>query len=260
MEMVVVFIKNEKPPCYEALTAPNVRIEFIPFHAAASVREHTIDLAVIDCGNDFEAGLRVLKEIKQCRPDLPVIFIAEASSEEVVLEAFKLGARDYFRKPLDLFALRETAAKILGFKRIRTENGPEQSGRSNDVIRAQFPLSDNLPEKVLRAISYINDNLFTPLCLDLIARQACLSKFHFCRLFKLNVGVSPKQYCVFRRIEYAKQILCRQGQNITNAAFESGFNDVTGFIRQFKKATGVTPGAYRESQGSALTKNSNILR
>lgn len=248
METVVIFIETGKPPCYEALAAPDVCIEFMPFHAAASVGEHALDLAVIDCGNDFESGLRTLQKMKQYRTDVPVIFIAEASSEAVVLEAFKLGARDYFRKPFDPFEFGGSAARILGFKRNQAVKSPEQPVSGKNEIQPLFTLPDKLPEKVLRAITFINENLLTPLRLDVIARQACLSKYHFCRLFKRAVGMSPKRYCVYRRIEYARQVLGRPGQNVTMTAFRSGFNDVTEFIRQFKKIAGVTPGSYRASR------------
>lgn len=247
METVAVFIENEKLSCYDVLAAPNMRIKVMPLEAAASVGESAIDLAIIDCGTDVDYGLLILKKMKRSRADVPVIFITEASSEAVVMEAFRLGARGYFRKPLDPFELNETTARILGFKRKRSEKWTEPYGRGEYEIPALFRLPDKLPERLQRAIGYIEENLSTPLCLDVIAQQACLSKYHFCRLFKRNVGVSPKQYCVYRRLELAQQILSRPSDNITVTALKSGFNDVTGFIRQFKKITGVTPGVYRDS-------------
>lgn len=253
MEMVAVFIENGMPSCYEELAAPNVRIEAVPFDTAAFAGELAMDLAIIDCGDDAEAGLCLLKSMKLSRDDVPVIFITEASSEAVVMGAFKLGARDYFRKPLDLFELNETVARILGLKRDQERKWPGPAGNGKDELSVLFRLPDELPERLLRAVSYMEENLTAHLSLDAVAGQACLSKYHFCRFFKRHVGVSPMRYSLYRRIERACQILCRPNQTITLTAFKSGFNDVTEFIRQFRSIMGVTPGSYRKSRLKPLS-------
>ena len=217
-----------------------------------------IGLAIIDNGDNAEAGLRLLKEIKQSRSDVPVIFVTGASSEDVVMRAFKLGARDYFRKPFDPIVLEETVAKILRFKRVQSGK-PMLPGEEKNEIPELIHLPDKLPERLLRAISYIEENLSSPLCLDTIAQQACLSKYHFCRLFKRHVGVSPKQFCAYRRIERAQRLLAVPSQTVSSAAYKSGFNDTSDFIRQFKKLTGVTPGAYRQSLSSVTSSEQQSL-
>lgn len=245
MESVAVFI--EKPSSYEDLAAPNRRVEVVLFEAAASAWECAMDLAIIDCDNNVDAGLRILKSMKQSRADVPVIFITEASSEAVVMRAFKLGARDYFRKPLDQFEFKETVARILVFKRDQVGKSPGPAGNGEGKFSALFHLPAGLPERLLRAVSYMNDNLTAHLSLDAVARHACLSKYHFSRLFKRHVGVSPMRYSLYRRIMRACEILSSPSQTITLTAFKSGFNDVSEFIRQFRSITGVTPGAYRKS-------------
>ena len=241
METLVIFTEEERHPCYEELGS----IEIMPLDAAASVGARTIDLAIIDCGDGVEDGLRLLKALKQIRVDVPVIFITGASSEAAVMGAFKLGARDYFVKPFDTFEFRDAVAKILRFKQDGNSPG---FFRDKEEAPALFYLPDELPDRIRRAACFIDEHLVSPHSLEIIAEQACLSKYHFCRLFKRHVGVSPKLYRVYRRVELARQFLARPSQTITMAAFKSGFNDVTEFIRQFKKITGVTPGTYRKSR------------
>jgi DNA-binding NtrC family response regulator len=60
------------------------------------------EIVVIDCGQNPLKGLNLLKEIKTKRPDIPVIFVTEESSEEIVIKAYKAGAREFFKKPLDV--------------------------------------------------------------------------------------------------------------------------------------------------------------
>lgn len=247
MDTVVVFADKREQACYEELATADVRIEVMQNASPVPlIGEGDIGLAIIDSGDDAQAGLHLLEEIKQCRPDVPVIFITGASSEAVVMGAFKLGARDYFRQPFDPALLEETVVKILRFKRMQLGK-PELPGEEQHEIPELIHLPDKLPERLLRAISYINLNLSSPLCLDRLAEQACLSKYHFCRLFKQHVGVSPMQYCVCRRIETARELLGRPDQTISLTAYRLGFNDISDFIRQFKKLTGITPGAYRQA-------------
>jgi AraC-like DNA-binding protein len=220
----------------------------MPLAAGISVGERVIDLAIIDCGAAVDVGLSLLQELKNSRPEVPVFFITEASSESVVMQAFKLGARDYFIKPFDPIELSNTIARILHFKGLQPASSPRDANETPQM----FLLADGVPERLLRATGYIDDNLSTHLSLELIAQQACLSKYHFCRLFKRYVGISPLQYCLYRRIEHAQKLLAIPSQSITITAFRSGFNDVTEFIRQFKKIAGITPGLYRQSRLKAL--------
>jgi AraC-like DNA-binding protein/CheY-like chemotaxis protein len=227
---------------YEPLAAQEFPVVIMALEDAASLEAIAMELAVIDCGRDADAGLAILKEIKRHRTDVPVIFLTDASSEDVVLQAFKLGAREYFRKPVLREELVATVVKILQFKQKKPLLLVEEE------LAPLFRLPSNLPERLQRVVDYIEHNLSAPLCLEEMAQRACMSKYHFCRLFKRHVGLSPKQYCVCRRVELARQLLCRPDQSVTLIAFRLGFNDLTEFTRQFKKFTGFTPRAFRDSR------------
>ena len=73
---------------------------------------------------------------------------------------------------------------------------------------------------------------------------AGLSRFHLCRVFTREVGISPHAYLNVVRINRARALL-RGGANIADAAFDAGFADQSHLSRHFKRSFGVTPGQYR---------------
>jgi len=244
METVVIFADRGADIFYKALAAPTLHLAFAPVDAAATTFAAAMELAIVDCGHKPHAGLTTLGEIKRHRPDVPVIFVTAMHSEDVVLRAFKLGARDYFRRPFLPEELTAAVGKILRFKRQAPEPGHVPPAAVGPTKPARFP--QGLPEQLRRAADHLEQNLDAPFSLDKLAQLACMSKYHFCRLFKQHSGLSPKQFCICRRIEKACELLGKQGLTISQIAFRLGFNDVTEFGRQFKKFTGHTPSRYRQ--------------
>lgn len=246
MDTLVVFSENGARSCYEELEGPDLRVDIVPLDDVSAAERRALVLAVIDCGRDAEAGLVLLRQFKERRVDVPVIFVTCASSEDVVLRAFNSGAREFFRNPFDPTQFTGSVEKLLHFKRLSPEKRPSVSGEK-EGLPALVQLPPELPQRLVWTLTYIDRNLSSPLSLDSLAGQACLSKFHFSRLFKQHIGLSPKQYCVCRRIEKARVLLGMPDHTISLTAYRLGFNDVTEFIRQFKKFVGVTPGVYRKS-------------
>ena len=72
-----------------------------------------------------------------------------------------------------------------------------------------------------------------------------LSQFHFSRLFKQSLGLSPYQYLIEQRIERAKQLLKETNQSILDIALNCGYNSHSHLSKQFRQVTGMTPKAYR---------------
>jgi DNA-binding response OmpR family regulator len=97
---ILVITQHEGSAEYQDLLPPVVETYSLE-NGLEVVKACDGDLLVLDCGTCTSLCLDVLQDIKLVRPDLPVIFVTEASSEEVAIRAFKSGARDYFRKPFD---------------------------------------------------------------------------------------------------------------------------------------------------------------
>jgi AraC-like DNA-binding protein len=94
-------------------------------------------------------------------------------------------------------------------------------------------------------LHYINQNLTEKIEINTLTRKAYLSRNIFFKWFKEQFGVSPLEYINNERIKLAKQLLADKKNTITSVSFQCGFSDVNYFVRLFKKAEGITPGAYQ---------------
>ncbi|MBD5111729.1 MAG: AraC family transcriptional regulator [Ruminococcaceae bacterium] len=82
--------------------------------------------------------------------------------------------------------------------------------------------------------------------IDEMARKAFISKFHFIRRFKAEVGLSPHRFQIQNRIRKAQRLI-HQTETITEVALTTGFYDQSHFIKQFEKCVGLSPMAYKSS-------------
>lgn len=97
-------------------------------------------------------------------------------------------------------------------------------------------------------VLYIRQHLNEPITIQQLANLACLSKPHFFRSFKQELGLSPLDFVLQERISNAKRLLQDPLLSISEAAYQSGFNNLTHFSLQFKKQEGKTPSEYRRQQ------------
>lgn len=93
-----------------------------------------------------------------------------------------------------------------------------------------------------RALEFIHANLSEDLSIEQIAAESYLSPFHFARLFRNTVGLTPHQFVLQSRIERAKRIIRTAPYlNLTEIGLSVGFFDQAHFTKSFKRATGTTP-------------------
>jgi len=83
------------------------------------------------------------------------------------------------------------------------------------------------------------------------AREAAMSPFHFLRVFRQTVGMTPHQYVLRTRMHRAAVRLRGSNEAISAIAFDAGFNDLSTFNRRFRRIMGASPGAYRAQRAVA---------
>lgn len=79
---------------------------------------------------------------------------------------------------------------------------------------------------------------------SLLSTMACMSEFHFYRLFKKAFGISPHQYIIRKKLEQAKLLLQDPVCSISSIALETGFADVFSFSKSFRRHFGYPPSAF----------------
>ncbi|MEM7238876.1 MAG: AraC family transcriptional regulator, partial [Pseudomonadota bacterium] len=114
---------------------------------------------------------------------------------------------------------------------------------ANMALTAQSVGHEDL--RIIRVCEFIEDNLARVLTLSDLAEVACLSSYHFCRVFKATTGHSPRAYISERRVAKAKLLLTTTQAQMTDIALDCGFSSSQHFASSFRKHTGMTPGEYR---------------
>jgi AraC-like DNA-binding protein len=109
-------------------------------------------------------------------------------------------------------------------------------------------------ERLCRARSFIDECYDLPLDLNEISRQACLSRYHFLRLFREAFATTPHQYLIKRRIEKAKELLRTRQLSVTDICFEVGFQSLGSFSSLFRRCVGHAPINYRARQMESMSK------
>ena len=90
------------------------------------------------------------------------------------------------------------------------------------------------------SVEYIHDNLYHDITLEELSAQTHLSKYHFLRVFKKSIGLTPHQYIIVERIQKAKELVLK-GKSLSEVGLDVGFSDQSHFIRNFRKIYGYSP-------------------
>jgi len=99
------------------------------------------------------------------------------------------------------------------------------------------------PVTIGRALECMRDNLTMKMTLDELAAAAGLSKYHFVRQFRQQIGIAPLQYHMQLRLLAARNLL-RHQHSALDVAHRLGFYDQSHFINSFRKMMGITPHHY----------------
>ena len=100
-------------------------------------------------------------------------------------------------------------------------------------------------QKVEAACRYIDANLDITLSLTAISRHVAISPFHFQRLFKRILGISPREYQQARRAGKFRQALLGEG-SVTEAIYEAGYSSSSRAYESIPAQLGMTPSAFRK--------------
>jgi AraC family transcriptional regulator of adaptative response/methylated-DNA-[protein]-cysteine methyltransferase len=125
-------------------------------------------------------------------------------------------------------------------------DSPSEAQRAGyRACRRCQPLQRNAQtEKVEAACRYIEQNLEDTLGLQQIAKAVGLSPFHFQRLFKRALGISPREYQQAQRAGKFKQALQSESR-ITDAIYEAGYSSSSRAYENSNQHLGMTPTAFR---------------
>lgn len=109
-------------------------------------------------------------------------------------------------------------------------------------------IADN-PEKLniecVKIKNYIDSHYSENITLDILSNLSYVNKFHLVHLFTKQIGISPINYLINRRIEESKNLLTTTNYSIRDISTIVGFSNSSYFSQMFKKFTGYSPRMYK---------------
>lgn len=94
---------------------------------------------------------------------------------------------------------------------------------------------------------YIDLNIDKPISVASLCELLGITQPYLFKIFKVEIGISPKQYIIQRKIKYAKRMLSETDAPISTVALSLGFYDTISFSKFFKSVAGISPTAYRQN-------------
>ena len=99
--------------------------------------------------------------------------------------------------------------------------------------------------RLSRARDYLGAHFYDRVTLEDAARVACLSPFHFNRVFARAFGETPHEFVTRVRIDQAKKLLLAENQSVTDICFDIGYDSLGSFSMKFRSLTGFAPAEFR---------------
>lgn len=162
-------------------------------------------------------------------------------SQAVVCDAFMVN------KLRELFTLLNQSSNLLERETFYLSTMLQLISRHAKQTKPLLKLASE-PRVVKHMREFLDEHYVENISMQSLANSAELSPFYLARLFNKEVGLPPHAYQVQRRIQKAKQLLqSHQSNKLSDVATDCGFSDQSHLNRHFKRALGVTPGAYQRS-------------
>jgi AraC-like DNA-binding protein len=121
---------------------------------------------------------------------------------------------------------------------------PEQFSVLSNPIRVRRE-SGAYANTIATAIDYMTRHFQDPIQLPDVLSQVSMSRASFSRHFTLSTGQSFTSFLQQIRLEHCRRLLATTTQMVTEAAFESGFQNLSHFNRLFRQKWGITPRGFR---------------
>ena len=216
----------------------------------ARAEEIIPDLIITDIMMPGMDGYEVCRRIRSSEllNHIPVIMVTAKATHEDRMKGLEAGADAYLEKPFHADELAVRVSKLLEQRKLL-------QSKWEAVIRQGEPIEENPAAKELPDADRAFVGKFTDavnkcfetgtLDYDFIASEMCLTRAHMNRKLKAITGMTSTEYIKTMRISLAKALIDTTDMKIEAIAMRCGVDDVAYFSSLFRKATGMTPTAWR---------------
>jgi AraC family transcriptional regulator len=169
----------------------------------------------------------------------------------MVCHRCKLAVENELRK-LDLHPLKvELGEIVLKEDSLKTE---QQKQLANNLSQLGFELLDDKRKRLIEQVKtliiksvHYNKEQPSKNYSSFIAENLHHDYSYLSKLFSETEGITIEQFIINQKIERVKELLVYDEKSLSEIAFETGYSSVAHLSSQFKKVTGLTPTAFKQS-------------
>jgi len=196
-------------------------------------------------------GVELTRRIKADRQlgNIPVIVLSAKSGEDAKVEMLTLGVEDYITKPFNIELL------ILRMKRLVALTSGTRSSRLIDPEPESIPITPLDEKMVEKAVKYVVANMKrADLSVEELSGHLGMSRVHLYKKLKATTGKTPIEFIRLIRLKRAAQLLRESQLNVSEVAYQVGFNSPRNFSRYFRDEFGMLPSTYQETKEHATIR------
>lgn len=178
---------------------------------------------------------------------IPLILLTAHTAQEQELHGLEIGADDYITKPFNLDILTLRIQKMLELRAYRQQRFKNQITIQPADITIT-PLDEKLISSAIKLVEeHISDNEFS---VERLSKELGISRVHLYKKMTSITGKSPIEFIRIIRLKRAAQLLRESQLQISEIAYQVGFNNPKNFSKYFKEEFGMLPSQYQQNSSS----------
>lgn len=237
---LLMFLKDYFAQRYNVFTAEN------GVQALAITDTESIQLVISDVMMPEMDGVELCRRLKEdvATSHIPVVLLTAKNEQEDVVTGYKSGAEAYVSKPFDPQVLDLQVNNIIQLVKIRQQEIVDAD--TEDMESTSLgPLDKEFMQQVNELIDrHIDDSDFS---IADITKELAISRSLLHTKMKNLVNMSMGEYIRRKRLNLACRLL-KDGYNVSETAYRSGFADPNYFSKAFKKQIGKSPTEFLAEQ------------
>ena len=202
------------------------------------------DLVITDWMMPGMSGINLCRALRQNTKTshIPIIILTSKSSQESQIEGMQSGADDFVSKPFNADLLEIRVKTLLEAKERLRKNWQKQMIQQ-DLSVGKMPIFEDafLVKATQLIIDHLSDADFD---VEDLEKGLDMSKMQLYRKLKNLTSLAGNEFIRSIRLQQAKILLETSSLNISEIAYQVGFNDPAYFTRAFKKQYGRTPKSF----------------
>ncbi len=215
--------------------------------ALAILRKEAVDVIVCDVMMPVMDGMELCARVKgDIRlSHIPFILLTARTTDEHRLKGLQEGTDDYITKPFNLHILQLRIEKFLEWNR----RNHEKFRQTIEVKPSEITIS-SLDEKLIgKALQIVEENIGNPeFSVEELSVCVGMSRGHLYKKLLSITGKTPIEFIRTMRLKRAVQLLQKSQKNVSEVAYEVGFNSPKIFAKYFREEFHMSPSEYLRSQ------------